>query len=42
MSVFYDPDDLGAFVFETEDVLEFMNVGVQGTSSDVLQGVGAP
>ena len=42
MSVFYDPNDLETFVFETKDVLGFMNAEAQGTSSDVLQGVGAP
>jgi len=39
MAVFYDPDDVGTFVFDTDDVLEFVNAESQGASSDILQGV---
>ncbi|KAI9458737.1 GH3 auxin-responsive promoter [Boletus coccyginus] len=38
MAVFYDPDDVETFVFETHDVLEFVEAESQGTSSDILQG----
>ncbi|KAH0826794.1 hypothetical protein J3R83DRAFT_5217 [Lanmaoa asiatica] len=38
MPVFLDPDDLETFVFETQDVLQFVNAEAQGTSTTILQG----
>lgn len=39
MSVFFDPNDLETFVFETEDVPEFVDTETWGTFPNTLQGV---
>ena len=36
MSAFYDPDDLETFVFETEDIVEFVDARSEGIPVDIL------
>lgn len=39
MSVFFDPNDSETFVFDTEEVIEFVDAESEAICSNVLQGV---